>query len=103
MAIADGFGLVGEWNNRFRGLRALLLDHALVDIGSGFAGARNASGWKHVLLGNSRWVLDGRPYRRRTFESPLTPLAGMRDAAGLTTCRPRRLGARRPPGQGEKC
>jgi pimeloyl-ACP methyl ester carboxylesterase len=80
-----GIGFLG-WNTRFRGFEAnFLLDHALVDIGVGVNWLREVAGVEHVvLLGNSGGGSLMAAYQSQAVEPNVTPLDGMRPAAGLT-------------------
>jgi pimeloyl-ACP methyl ester carboxylesterase len=80
-----GVGFLG-WNTRFRGFESsFLLDHALVDIGVGVRWLREAQGIDSVvLLGNSGGGSLMAAYQSQAVEPNVTPLEGMRPAAGLT-------------------
>lgn len=80
-----GVGFLG-WNTRFRGFESsFLLDHALVDIGVGVRWLREAQGIDTVvLLGNSGGGSLMSAYQSQALEPNVTPLDGMRPAAGLT-------------------
>jgi pimeloyl-ACP methyl ester carboxylesterase len=80
-----GIGFLG-WNTRFRGFESrFLLDHALVDIGVGVRWLREAQGVKTVvLMGNSGGGSLMAAYQSQAVEPNVTPLEGMRPAAGLT-------------------
>ncbi|WP_156763959.1 alpha/beta hydrolase [Mycobacterium sp. 852002-50816_SCH5313054-b] len=80
-----GVGFLG-WNTRFRGFESsFLLDHALVDIGVGVRWLREAQGIDTVvLLGNSGGGSLMAAYQSQATEPNVTPLEGMRPAAGLT-------------------
>jgi pimeloyl-ACP methyl ester carboxylesterase len=80
-----GIGFLG-WNTRFRGFEAnFLLDHALVDIGVGVRWLREVQGVDTVvLLGNSGGGSLMAAYQSQAADPNVTPLQGMRPAAGLT-------------------
>lgn len=80
-----GIGFLG-WNTRFRGFESsFLLDHALVDIGVGVRWLREVQGVDYVvLLGNSGGGSLMAAYQSQALEPNVTPLDGMRPAAGLT-------------------
>ncbi len=80
-----GVGFLG-WNTRFRGFESsFLLDHALVDIGVGVRWLREVQGIDTVvLLGNSGGGSLMAAYQSQAVEPNVTPLEGMRPAAGLT-------------------
>lgn len=80
-----GIGFLG-WNTRFRGFESsFLLDHALVDIGVGVSWLREVQGVDTVvLLGNSGGGSLMAAYQSQAVEPNVTPLEGMRPAAGLT-------------------
>ena len=80
-----GIGFLG-WNTRFRGFESsFLLDHALVDIGVGVRWLREVAGVDTVvLLGNSGGGSLMAAYQSQAVDPNVTPLAGMRPAAGLT-------------------
>ncbi|MCV7378348.1 alpha/beta hydrolase [Mycobacterium alsense] len=80
-----GVGFLG-WNTRFRGFESsFLLDHALVDIGVGVRWLREAQGIDAVvLLGNSGGGSLMAAYQSQAVDPNVTPLEGMRPAAGLT-------------------
>ncbi|MEO6794769.1 MAG: alpha/beta hydrolase [Mycobacterium sp.] len=82
---ARGIGFLG-WNTRFRGFESsFLLDHALVDIGVGVRWLREVAGVKTiVLLGNSGGGSLMAAYQSQAVTPNVTPLPGMRPAAGLT-------------------
>ncbi len=84
-----GIGFLG-WNTRFRGFESsFLLDHALVDIGVGVRWLREVQGVEAiVLLGNSGGGSLMAAYQSQTTEPNLTPLPGMRPAAGLADLLP---------------
>jgi pimeloyl-ACP methyl ester carboxylesterase len=84
-----GIGFLG-WNTRFRGFESsFLLDHALVDIGVGVRWLREAQGVDTVvLLGNSGGGSLMAAYQSQAVEPNVTPLDGMRPAAGVTELRP---------------
>ncbi|OMC12279.1 MULTISPECIES: alpha/beta hydrolase [unclassified Mycobacterium] len=79
-----GIGFLG-WNTRFRGFESsFLLDHALVDIGVGVRWLREVQGVDTVvLLGNSGGGSLMAAYQSQAVEPNVTPLEGMRPAAGL--------------------
>ena len=79
-----GIGFLG-WNTRFRGFESsFLLDHALVDIGVGVRWLRDVQGVDTViLLGNSGGGSLMAAYQANAVDRHVTPLAGMRPAAGL--------------------
>ena len=79
-----GFGFLG-WNTRFRGFESsFLLDHALVDIGVGVRWLREEQGVDTVvLLGNSGGGSLMAAYQAHAVAHHVTPLEGMRPAAGL--------------------
>jgi pimeloyl-ACP methyl ester carboxylesterase len=79
-----GIGFLG-WNTRFRGFESsFLLDHALVDIGVGVRWLREVAGVDTVvLLGNSGGGSLMAAYQSQAVEPNVTPLQGMRPAAGL--------------------
>jgi pimeloyl-ACP methyl ester carboxylesterase len=80
-----GIGFLG-WNTRFRGFEtSFLLDHALVDIGVGVRWLREVQEVDTVvLLGNSGGGSLMAAYQSQAVEPNVTPLEGMRPAAGLT-------------------
>ncbi|OBG87980.1 alpha/beta hydrolase [Mycobacterium sp. NS-7484] len=82
---ARGIGFLG-WNTRFRGFESsFLLDHALVDIGVGVRWLREQQGVETVvLLGNSGGGSLMAAYQAQSKDHHITPLDGMRPAAGLT-------------------
>lgn len=84
-----GIGFLG-WNTRFRGFEStFLLDHALVDIGVGVRWLREVQGIETVvLLGNSGGGSLMAAYQAQSVHHHVTPLAGMRPAAGLTDLPP---------------
>ncbi|HEU4363079.1 MAG TPA: alpha/beta hydrolase [Mycobacterium sp.] len=86
---ARGVGFLG-WNTRFRGFESsFLLDHALVDIGVGVRWLREVAGVETVvLLGNSGGGSLMAAYQSQAVEPNVTPLPGMRPAAGLTELPP---------------
>ncbi len=86
---ARGIGFLG-WNTRFRGFESsFLLDHALVDIGVGVRWLREVAGVKTiVLLGNSGGGSLMAAYQSQAVDANVTPLPGMRPAAGLTDLLP---------------
>lgn len=79
-----GVGFLG-WNTRFRGFEStFLLDHALVDIGVGVRWLREVQGIETVvLLGNSGGGSLMAAYQAQAVHNHVTPLDGMRPAAGL--------------------
>lgn len=82
-------GFLG-WNTRFRGFESsFLLDHALVDIGVGVRWLREVQGVETVvLLGNSGGGSLMGAYQSQAVEPNVTPLEGMRPAAGLAELAP---------------
>lgn len=80
-----GIGFLG-WNTRFRGFEStFLLDHALVDIGVGIRWLRAVQGIETVvLLGNSGGGSLMAAYQAQAVHHHVSPLDGMRPAAGLT-------------------
>lgn len=80
-----GIGFLG-WNTRFRGFESsFLLDHALVDIGVGVRWLRETQDVDTVvLLGNSGGGSLMAAYQSQAAEPNVTPLDGMRPAAGVT-------------------
>lgn len=80
---ARGIGFLG-WNTRYRGFESsFLLDHALVDIGVGVRWLRGVAGVDHVvLLGNSGGGSLMAAYQAQAVDPHMTPLPGMRPAAG---------------------
>ncbi|WKG04151.1 alpha/beta hydrolase [Mycolicibacterium sp. HK-90] len=84
-----GVGFLG-WNTRFRGFESsFLLDHALVDIGVGVQWLREVQGIETViLLGNSGGGSLMSAYQAQATDHHVTPLEGMRPAAGLTELLP---------------
>jgi hypothetical protein len=84
-----GVGFLG-WNTRFRGDEAhFLLDHALVDIGTGVRWLRETQGVERViLLGNSGGGSLMAAYQSHAVSPNVVPLAGMRPAAGLDDLAP---------------
>ena len=80
-----GIGFLG-WNTRFRGFESsFMLDHALVDIGVGVRWLREVQGVETVvLLGNSGGGSLMAAYQAQAVDPHVTPLEGMRPAAGLT-------------------
>ncbi|MCV6965025.1 alpha/beta hydrolase [Mycobacterium intermedium] len=80
---ARGIGFLG-WNTRFRGFETdFVLDHALVDIGVGMRWLRETQGVETVvLLGNSGGGSLMAAYQSQAVEPNVTPLEGMRPAAG---------------------
>lgn len=81
-----GIGFLG-WNTRFRGFESsFLLDHALVDIGVGVRWLREVQGVETVvLLGNSGGGSLMAAYQSQAVDPNVTPLDGMRPAAGMST------------------
>ncbi|MBV8930857.1 MAG: alpha/beta hydrolase, partial [Mycobacteriaceae bacterium] len=79
-----GIGFLG-WNTRFRGFESsFMLDHALVDIGVGVRWLRAVQGVEHiVLLGNSGGGSLMAAYQAQAVDPHVTPMEGMRPAAGL--------------------
>lgn len=79
-----GIGFLG-WNTRFRGFESsFLLDHALVDIGVGVRWLRDVAGIEVVvLLGNSGGGSLMAAYQAQALDRHVTPMPGMRPAAGL--------------------
>jgi pimeloyl-ACP methyl ester carboxylesterase len=79
-----GIGFLG-WNTRFRGFESsFLLDHALVDIGVGVRWLREVQNIESiVLLGNSGGGSLMAAYQAQALHHHVTPLDGMRPAAGL--------------------
>ena len=79
-----GFGFLG-WNTRFRGDEAhFLLDHALADVGVGVRWLREQAGVSRVvLLGNSGGGSLMAAYQSQAVDPNVTPLPGMRPAAGI--------------------
>lgn len=84
-----GVGFLG-WNTRFRGFETnFLLDHALVDIGVGVRWLREVQGVEAVvLLGNSGGGSLMAAYQSQAVEPNVTPIDGMRPAAGLSELPP---------------
>ncbi len=84
-----GIGFLG-WNTRFRGFESsFLLDHALVDIGVGVRWLREVQNIETVvLLGNSGGGSLMAAYQAQAVHHHVTPLEGMRPAAGLTDLPP---------------
>jgi hypothetical protein len=84
-----GIGFLG-WNTRFRGFESsFLLDHALVDIGVGVRWLRETQAVETiVLLGNSGGGSLMAAYQAQAVDPHVTPMAGMRPAAGLTDLLP---------------
>ncbi|MGV0605183.1 alpha/beta hydrolase [Mycolicibacterium sp. XJ1904] len=80
-----GIGFLG-WNTRYRGFESsFLLDHALVDIGVGVRWLREVQGVETiVLLGNSGGGSLMAAYQAQAVDPHVTPLLGVRPAAGLT-------------------
>jgi pimeloyl-ACP methyl ester carboxylesterase len=81
---ARGIGFLG-WNTRFRGFESsFLLDHALVDIGVGVRWLRDSQRVDTVvLLGNSGGGSLMAAYQSQAKDPNVTPLDGMRPAAGV--------------------
>jgi hypothetical protein len=79
-----GIGFLG-WNTRFRGFESsFLLDHALVDIGVGVRYLHDVQNIETVvLLGNSGGGSLMAAYQAQAVDHHVTPLDGMRPAAGL--------------------
>jgi pimeloyl-ACP methyl ester carboxylesterase len=84
-----GIGFLG-WNTRFRGFEStFLLDHALVDVGVGIRWLREVQNIETVvLLGNSGGGSLMAAYQAQAVHHHVTPLDGMRPAAGLTDLTP---------------
>jgi pimeloyl-ACP methyl ester carboxylesterase len=84
-----GIGFLG-WNTRYRGYESsFLLDHALVDIGVGVRWLREVQGVETVvLLGNSGGGSLMAAYQAQALHAHVTPLEGMRPAAGLMDLAP---------------
>ena len=84
-----GIGFLG-WNTRYRGFESsFLLDHALVDIGVGVRWLREVQGVEIVvLLGNSGGGSLMAAYQAQAVDPHVTPLEGMRPAAGLNDLLP---------------
>jgi pimeloyl-ACP methyl ester carboxylesterase len=84
-----GIGFLG-WNTRFRGFESsFLLDHALVDIGVGVRWLREVQRVETVvLLGNSGGGSLMAAYQAQAVDHHVTPLDGMRPAAGLADLPP---------------
>jgi pimeloyl-ACP methyl ester carboxylesterase len=84
-----GIGFLG-WNTRYRGFESsFLLDHALVDIGVGVRWLREVQGVETVvLLGNSGGGSLMAAYQAQAVDPHVTPLEGMRPAAGLNDLLP---------------
>ena len=84
-----GIGFLG-WNTRFRGFESsFLLDHALVDIGVGVRWLREVQHIETVvLLGNSGGGSLMAAYQAQAVDPHVTPLDGMRPAAGLADLPP---------------
>lgn len=80
-----GIGFLG-WNTRFRGFESsFVLDHALVDIGVGVRWLREVQNLETVvLLGNSGGGSLMAAYQAQAVDPHVTPLEGMRPAAGIT-------------------
>jgi pimeloyl-ACP methyl ester carboxylesterase len=79
-----GIAFLG-WNTRFRGFESsFLLDHALVDVGVGVRWLRDVQNVETVvLLGNSGGGSLMAAYQSQARAPNVTPLPGMRPAAGL--------------------
>ncbi|MDO3635087.1 alpha/beta hydrolase [Mycolicibacterium arseniciresistens] len=79
-----GIGFLG-WNTRFRGFESsFLLDHALVDVGVGVRYLREVQNIETVvLLGNSGGGSLMAAYQAQALDRHITPLDGMRPAAGF--------------------
>lgn len=79
-----GIGFLG-WNTRFRGFESsFLLDHALVDIGVGVRWLREVQNIQTVvLLGNSGGGSLMAAYQAQACDHHVSPLPGLRPAAGL--------------------
>ena len=84
-----GIGFLG-WNTRFRGFESsFALDHALVDLGVGVRWLRDVQGVETVvLLGNSGGGSLMAAYQSQAVDPNVTPLPGIRPAAGLTDLPP---------------
>jgi pimeloyl-ACP methyl ester carboxylesterase len=84
-----GIGFLG-WNTRYRGFESnFLLDHALVDIGVGVRWLREVQGVDTVvLLGNSGGGSLMAAYQSQAVDPNVSPLEGMRPAAGLAQLPP---------------
>jgi pimeloyl-ACP methyl ester carboxylesterase len=84
-----GIGFLG-WNTRFRGFETnFLLDHALVDIAVGVRWLREVQGIDCiVLLGNSGGGSLMAAYQSQAVDPNVTPIDGMRPAAGVTELPP---------------
>jgi pimeloyl-ACP methyl ester carboxylesterase len=84
-----GIGFLG-WNTRYRGFESsFLLDHALVDIGVGVGWLRDVQNVETVvLLGNSGGGSLMAAYQAQACDPHITPLEGMRPAAGLNDLPP---------------
>ncbi|OBI84356.1 alpha/beta hydrolase [Mycobacterium sp. E740] len=84
-----GIGFLG-WNTRYRGFESsFLLDHALVDIGVGVRWLREVQNVETVvLLGNSGGGSLMAAYQAQAVDPHVTPLQGMRPAAGLSDLPP---------------
>ena len=84
-----GIGFLG-WNTRFRGFESsFLLDHALVDIGVGVRWLRETQAVETiVLLGNSGGGSLMAAYQAQAADPHVTPMVGMRPAAGLADLLP---------------
>lgn len=79
-----GIGFLG-WNTRFRGFESsFVLDHALVDIAVGVRWLREVQRVETiVLLGNSGGGSLMAAYQAQAVDPHITPLDGMRPAAGI--------------------
>ncbi|MEZ0340422.1 alpha/beta hydrolase [Mycobacterium sp. pV006] len=86
---ARGIGFLG-WNTRYRGFESsFLLDHALVDIGVGVRWLREVAEVETViLLGNSGGGSLMAAYQANAVHRHVTPLTGLRPAAGLENLPP---------------
>ncbi|MGV0852992.1 alpha/beta hydrolase [Mycolicibacterium phlei] len=84
-----GIGFLG-WNTRFRGFESsFLLDHALVDIGVGVRWLREVQNIETVvLLGNSGGGSLMAAYQAQAVHHHITPMPGMRPAAGVNDLTP---------------
>jgi len=80
-----GIGFLG-WNTRYRGFESnFRLDHALVDVGVGVRWLREVANVETVvLLGNSGGGSLMAAYQSQAVDPNVTPLEGMRPAAGVT-------------------
>jgi pimeloyl-ACP methyl ester carboxylesterase len=79
-----GLGFLG-WNTRFRGAETyFLLDHALVDIGTGVRWLKDQAGVETViLLGNSGGGSLMAAYQSQAVEPNVRPVDGMKPARGV--------------------